>query len=104
MRNHLKNRNIRVALISIIEIEVRGQGIPRYISELYKDNKCLESRYNNEIKKVYQPYNKLLGDALSFEFGSIMNKPPLNSFDIVHTHIVPVADVPGAVEKSAPFG
>jgi len=87
---------IKVALMSMKEIEVRGQGIPRYISELYKNCKRIESKYNVDIEKIYLPHNKFLGDALSFEFGSILSKPNLNGFDIVHipngffiTHNIP---------------
>jgi len=75
---------IKVALMSMKEIEVRNQGIPKYISELYKNSKRIGKKYNVDMEKVYLPYNKFLGDALSFEFGSILSKPNLNSFDIVH--------------------
>jgi len=75
---------MKVALMSMKEIEVRGQGIPRYISELYKNSKRIGKKYNVDMEKVYLPYNKFLGGVLSFEFGSILSKPNLNSFDILH--------------------
>jgi len=75
---------IKVALMSMKEIEVRGQGIPRYIANIYKYGKKFEQNYKVSLEKVYLPYNRLLGDALSFEMFSLFKNPPLNQFDIIH--------------------
>jgi glycosyltransferase involved in cell wall biosynthesis len=75
---------IKVALMSMKEIERRGQGIPKYILYLYKYEKLLEKTYDISVSKVYLPYNKLLGDALSFELNSFFKRPNLKSFDIIH--------------------
>jgi glycosyltransferase involved in cell wall biosynthesis len=76
---------IKVALMSMKEMEKRiGQGIPKYTLYLYKYEKLLEKTYNTLVSKVYLPYNKLLGDALSFELSSFFKRPNLKSFDIIH--------------------
>ena len=74
---------IRIALLSMKEIEKRGQGIPRYIEELYKNLKKLEKIEDIKVEKIYFPRIKFLGDALSFELNSLFY-PVKNSFDILH--------------------
>ena len=74
---------LRIAILSMREIETRGQGIPRYIDELYKNLKNLERTEDIKVEKIYLPRIKFLGDALSFEVGSLFQTVE-NSFDIIH--------------------
>jgi len=75
---------IKVALMSMKEIEVRGQGIPRYITNIYRYCKLLERNYGISLEKVYLHYNRLLGDAISFEALSLFKSPDLDQFDVIH--------------------
>ena len=74
---------LRIAILSMKEIEKKGQGIPRYIEELYKNLKKLEKKEDIIVKRIYFPHIRFLGDALSFELGSIFH-PIEDSFDIIH--------------------
>ena len=74
-----------VALLSMREMEVRGQGIPRYINELYNNAKKFESQYGIHVEKLYtKRYYKKLGDALSFELDTIINRRNWENYDIIH--------------------
>ena len=64
------------------EVEVRGQGIPRYMRELYENLVKMQKSEDITIKKFYFPYIRRLGDALSFELGSFFNK--VQGTDIIH--------------------
>ena len=73
---------LRITLLSIKEMETRKQGIPRYIMELYQNLASMQQIEDITIKKFYFNYIKKLGDALSFELGSIFNR--IDDTDIVH--------------------
>ena len=73
---------LRITLLSIKEIEAKEQGIPRYIRELYQNLAAIQEAEDISIKKFYFQYIRWLGDALSFELGSIFNK--IEDTDIVH--------------------
>ena len=73
---------LRITLLSIKEIEEREQGIPRYIRELYQNLVSMQKAEGISVKKFYFPYIRRLGDALSFELGSIFNR--VDDTDIVH--------------------
>ena len=76
---------INVALLSMKEIEIRGQGIPKYINELYNNTKKIEAAYEVHMEKLYpKKYYKRLGDALSFELDTIINRRNWENFDIIH--------------------
>lgn len=75
---------MKVAILTMKEMESRNQGIPRYIRELYKNLKNVTKSYDIDIKKVYLPYHNIFGDAISFEFDSIFNNSKVDKFDIVH--------------------
>ena len=77
--------NVNVALLSIKELEIRGQGIPRYINELYDKARKLGYNSGIDIEKVYlNHYYKTIGDALSFELDYILYKKNLEKYDIIH--------------------
>ena len=69
-------------LLSIKEVEDREQGISRYIRELYQNLIAIKKEDDISVKKFYFPYIRRLGDALSFELGSVFNK--VNNADIIH--------------------
>ncbi len=73
---------LRITLLSIKEVEKREQGIPRYIRELYQNLTAMQKEEDINVEKFYFPYIKKLGDALSFEIGSVFNK--VNKTDIIH--------------------
>ena len=73
---------LRITLLSIKEVEEREQGIPRYIRGLYQNLKVMQKSNDISVKKFYFPYMRRLGDALSFEVGSVFNK--VDETDIVH--------------------
>ena len=73
---------LRITLLSIKEVEAREQGIPRYIKELYQNLKVMQRSNDISVKKFYFPYIRRLGDALSFELGSVFNT--IDETDIVH--------------------
>ncbi|MEM3860158.1 MAG: glycosyltransferase [Candidatus Micrarchaeaceae archaeon] len=67
------------------ELEVRSQGIPRYINELYNNSKKFELQYGLHVEKLYpKRYYKKLGDALSFELDTIINRRNWEKYDIIH--------------------
>jgi glycosyltransferase involved in cell wall biosynthesis len=74
---------MQIAILSMKEIEVRGQGIPRYIKELYENLKVLEKTEDINVRKFYFPYNKFLGDEFSFEIGSFFYKIP-SKIELIH--------------------
>ena len=73
---------LRITLLSIKEVEAREQGIPRYIKELYQNLKVMQRSNDLSVKKFYFPYIRRIGDALSFELGSVFNK--VDETDIIH--------------------
>ena len=77
--------NVNVALLSMKELEIRGQGIPRYINELYDKVRKFGPNSSINIEKVYlNHYHKTLGDALSFELDYLIYKKNLEEYDIIH--------------------
>ncbi len=77
--------SINVALLSMRKLEIRGQGIPKYINELYNNAKKIGAGYGVHMEKLYpDKYYKILGDALSFELDTIINRKNWENFDIIH--------------------
>ena len=88
--------NMKIGLLSLKRFEniQTGQGIPRYIQELYTNLKVIKN--SNDVKKIILPNFKW--DALSFYFGTF-NKDFTN-VDVIHN---PIGFLPLATNKKKKY-
>ncbi len=78
---------MKVAYISIKRFEEMGQGIPRYVTMLYKSLEQLNKSNNLgfNIKKISYTGLPLIGEGLSLELKSFFSN--FENFDILHNPI-----------------
>ena len=79
--------NIKVAYLTLTRFEHSGggQGILRYVNELYKNMTALQPKYGISIEKRITKPVKVFGEGLSLEFNSVFTS--FERYDILHNPI-----------------
>ncbi|MCW6160292.1 MAG: glycosyltransferase [Candidatus Micrarchaeales archaeon] len=63
--------------------KAQGEGTLRYMYEIYRNMKKIESEYSSHVEKVELPIKKYLNKRLSFALGNFFAN--LSEFDIAHS-------------------